>query len=212
MLGTFLHMLQGTPYVYQGEEFGMTNVAFASIEDYNDIATVNMYHEYVDEKGFDPQLVMAGIHVRSRDNARTPVQWDASPNAGFTTAKPWLKVNPNYTAINAAQAIDDPDSIFYYYQRLILLRKKVPTVIYGSYDLILPEHEQIYAFTRTLEQDCLLVILNWSQELPVFELPGDLHFSPQELLISNYPVDPADDIREFILRPYEARVYLGQVR
>ena len=211
MLGTFLHLLQGTPYIYQGEELGMTNVAFTSIKDYNDIAAINAYHELVDEKGKDPQAVLALLHARSRDNARTPMQWDASPQAGFTNGKPWLKVNPNYPAINAAQAMADPDSIFHYYQNLIRLRKTQPAVIYGNYDLLLPDHEQIYAFTRTLqgtiEGDRLLVVLNFSKETPTFELPGEITFARQELLLSNYPAGPGEDIHRFALRPYEARVY-----
>ncbi len=207
LLGTFLHMLQGTPYIYQGEEFGMTNVAYPSIKDYNDIQTVNMYHELVDEQGQDPAAVLAIIHAKSRDNARTPVQWDATPQAGFTSGTPWLKVNPNYPTINAAQALSDPDSIFYYYQKLIQLRKSVPAVVYGSYALLLPDHPHIYAFTRTLENDRLLVILNFSAEQPVFTLPADIQYTTKDLLIANYPIDPASEIRQFTLRPYEARVY-----
>jgi oligo-1,6-glucosidase len=148
LLGTFVHMLQGTPYVYQGEEIGMTNVAYPSIEDYNDIETVNLYHELVDEKGRDPQAILALLHAKSRDNARTPAQWDASFNAGFTTGKPWLKVNPNYPQINVERALADPNSIFYYYKKLIGLRKSVPAVVYGTYDLILPDHPQIYEIGR----------------------------------------------------------------
>jgi oligo-1,6-glucosidase len=207
LLATFLHMLQGTPYIYQGEEFGMTNVAFASIRDYNDIQTINMYHELVDEQGHDPADVMAMIHAKSRDNARTPVQWNAAAQAGFTTGTPWLKINPNYLEINAAQALADPNSIFYYYQKLIQLRKTVPAVVYGSYALILPEHEQIYAFTRTLEDERLLVILNFSKEPAVFALPENIDYSRKDVLIANYPIDPVTDIRRFTLRPYEARVY-----
>jgi len=208
MLGTFLHLLQGTPYIYQGEEIGMTNVAFKTIADYNDIETINMYHELVDEKGQDPEQVMQVIHARSRDNARTPMQWNAGPQAGFTTSTPWLKVNPNYPAINVEQALADPNSIFHYYQKLIHLRRSVPAVVYGTYDLILPDHEQIYAFTRTLENERLVVILNFSAEKTVFELPKEISYLSKELLISNYMVDLAEDIRRFYLQPYESRVYL----
>ena len=172
LLGTFVHMLQGTPYVYQGEEIGMTNVAYPSIEDYNDIETVNLYHELVDEKGRDPQATLALLHAKSRDNARTPVQWNASANAGFTTGEPWLKVNPNYPQINVERALADPNSIFYYYQKLIRLRKTVPAVVYGAYDLILPDHAQIYAFTRTLAAERLLVLLNFSQEPAILRPAG----------------------------------------
>jgi oligo-1,6-glucosidase len=207
MLGTFLHMLQGTPYIYQGEEIGMTNVAFETIADYNDIETVNQYHELVDEKGQDPVEVLHVIHARSRDNARTPMQWSDRPQASFTSGTPWLKINPNYREINVEQALADPNSIFHYYQQLIQLRKTVPAVVYGRYDLILAEHEQIYAFTRTLENERLVVILNFSAEAAVFELPEDLAHTPAALLIANYPVDPAEPIQRFSLRPYEGRVY-----
>ena len=207
LLGTFLHMLQGTPYIYQGEELGMTNVAFDSITDYRDIESLNIYHALVDEKGLDPQEVMKLIHAKGRDNARTPMQWDGSAQAGFTSGVPWIKVNPNYPQINAAQALEDPDSIFYYYQELIQLRKTIPAVVYGSYELILPEHAQIYAFTRTLANDRLLVVLNFSTQPADFELPGEIAAGRARLLIANYTVTAKESGRRFTLRPYEARVY-----
>ncbi len=207
LLGTFLHMLQGTPYIYQGEELGMTNVAFNSITDYRDIESLNLYHALVDEKGLDPKEVLKLIHAKGRDNARTPMQWDASAQAGFTSGVPWIKVNPNYPQINAAQALEDPDSIFYYYQELIQLRKTIPAVVYGSYELILPEHAQIYAFTRTLANDRLLVVLNFSTQPADFELPGEIAAGKARLLIANYTVTAEESGRRFTLRPYEARVY-----
>lgn len=207
LLATFLHMLHGTPYVYQGEEIGMTNVNFESIEDYRDIETLNMYREFVEDKGLDPQAVMAMIHTRSRDNARTPIQWDNGEHAGFTTGTPWMKVNPNYKEINVKQALADPNSIFYYYQKLIRLRRENPVIVYGKYDLILDTHQEIYAFTRTLGDDRLLVILNFKKNAPVFALPAHISFSGKELLISNYEIDPADDIHLLTLKPFEARVY-----
>jgi oligo-1,6-glucosidase len=207
MLGTFLHLLQGTPYIYQGEEIGMTNTAFESIDDYDDVEIHNFYREQVLEGDCDAEEAMRMIRARGRDNARTPVQWSAEPNAGFTTGTPWLKVNPNYSEINVEQALADPDSVFYYYQKLIQLRTSIPAIVYGTYDLILPDHEQIYAFTRTLDDQRLLVILNFSGETPVFELPGDISYSNADLLIGNYAVDPAEDIYRFNLKPYEARVY-----
>jgi len=200
-------MQQGTPYIYQGEEIGMTNVRFASIEDYNDIETLNWYREYVNEKGGDPQKALQSIYTKGRDNARTPMQWDDNPNAGFSSGAPWLKVNPNYPQINARQALADPDSVFYYYQKLIRLRKAHPIMVYGRYDLILAPHLQIYAFTRTLDAERLLIILNFSAETPLFELPAGISFSARELLISNYAVDEAAPIAALALRPYEARVY-----
>ncbi|HEY5779287.1 MAG TPA: alpha-glucosidase [Terrimicrobiaceae bacterium] len=207
MLATFLHMLQGTPYVYQGEEIGMTNVKFESIGDYRDIETLNMYKEYVEDRGIDPKVVLPMIHAKSRDNARTPVQWDDSGRAGFTTGTPWIKLNPNYKDINAKQALADPNSIFFYYQKLIRLRREKPIIVQGSYDLILDENQEIYAFTRTLEDEELLVILNFTRNKPVFALPDSVSFSDKELVISNYPVDSAEDVRLLTLRPYEARVY-----
>jgi oligo-1,6-glucosidase len=206
LLGTFLHFLQGTPYIYQGEEIGMTNVAFPSIADYDDIEIRNFYREQVEEKGGDPAVILAMIAKRGRDNARTPMQWSAAPQAGFTTGTPWLKVNPNYPSINVEQALADPDSIFYYYQKLIRLRKTIPAMVYGAYDLLLPDHAQIYAFTRTLENERLLIILNWSAETPTFELPAGLNAAGAALLIANYPVE-AGSITRIPLRPYEARVY-----
>lgn len=206
LLGTFLHMLQGTPYIYQGEEIGMTNVAFADITNYNDIQSLNFYKEEVEEKGADPAMILKMIQVNGRDNARTPVQWNAGPHGGFTTGTPWLKVNPNYPEINVEQALADPDSIFYYYQQLIRLRKSVPAMVYGTYDLLLPGHEQIYAFTRTLENERLLVVLNFSAEDVDFKCPAELQWCDSQLLIANYP-DAPGDARSFRLRPYEARVY-----
>jgi oligo-1,6-glucosidase len=206
MLATFTHLLQGTPYVYQGEEIGMTNVAFESIEDYRDVEILNMYREQVIERGRDPKEVLRLIHIKGRDNARTPVQWTDDPQAGFTTGTPWIKVNPNYREINAAQALADPDSVFHYYKKLIRLRQDNPVFVYGAYDLILDDHEEIYAFTRTLDNDRLLVILNFGGNTPIFDLPDNISFTSHELLISNYKVDE-DDIRRITLRPYEARGY-----
>ncbi|MBL8094699.1 MAG: alpha-glucosidase [Anaerolineales bacterium] len=206
MLGTFNHLLQGTPYIYQGEEIGMTNVAFDSISDYRDIEILNAFKTQTEEQGRDPREVMRGIYAKGRDNARTPMQWSAAPQAGFSKAEPWIKVNPNYTTINVEHALADPDSVFAYYQKLIQLRKAHPVFVYGTYALLLPEHEAIYAFTRTLEDERLLVVLNFSKGTPDFEAPTALAYGEAELLIGNYPV-PGGDPRRFTLRPYEARVY-----
>ena len=144
MLGTCLHFLQGTPYIYQGEEIGMTNVQFSDIEYYQDIETINMYNEKV-EKGINPNEIMRSIYAKGRDNARTPMQWDDTDNAGFTTGKPWIHVNPNYMDINTKAALSDPDSIFYYYKKLIALRKEMKIIVEGSYELIEAENEHIFA-------------------------------------------------------------------
>lgn len=195
MLGTFLHMLQGTPYIYQGEEIGMTNIQFDSIDDYKDIEILNMYKEIVIEGKADYDKVMESIYVKGRDNARTPFQWNASENAGFTTGKPWIDVNPNHAEVNAEQAVSDENSIYHYYRLLIQLRKKHPIIVYGEYKLILPEHDKIYAYTRTYEGEKLLVVTNFSDENITFELPSDVHFEAKETLISNYPDVTIDDYR-----------------
>ncbi|MFF2886463.1 alpha-glucosidase [Paenibacillus sp. NPDC057967] len=208
MLATLLHTLKGTPYIYQGEELGMTNVRFPSIDDYRDIETLNMYREHRHEHGRTEEEVMASIYAKGRDNARTPMQWDDSPNGGFTTGIPWLASNPNYGRINAKQALIDPDAIFHYYKRLIQLRKRHDIMVYGSYELILPEDERIYAYSRELNGERWLVILNFFREQTEFILPGELAHSTRELMIANYDdIDPAADINRFTLRPYEARVY-----
>jgi oligo-1,6-glucosidase len=206
MLVTFLHMLQGTPYVYQGEEIGMTNVRFDSIEEYKDIEILNMYHEKVIEGNEDLSKVMESIYVKGRDNARTPFQWDESEHAGFTTGEPWLRVNPNYKEINAKQAVNDPNSIYHYYKKIIQLRKNHPIIVYGDYELLLPDHETIFAYTRSYENQKLLVVTNFSRESAPFTLPAHVELNTPELLISNYEV-AADDITSFDLRPFEARVY-----
>ncbi|MEX2176645.1 MAG: alpha-glucosidase [Pirellulaceae bacterium] len=207
MLATFLHLLHGTPYIYQGEELGMTNVAFESIDDYRDIETLNFYDEWVNDRGADRDNILAAIHAKSRDNARTPMQWSRAPQAGFTTGEPWIKVNPNYAQINAEDQLANPDSIFHYYRRLVALRREHTIVTYGSYELILEAHEQIYAYLRKLKTEKWLVILNFSREETVFALPTHIECEPIRLVIANYEVAADEDIRLIALRPYEARVY-----
>lgn len=206
MLATLLHTMQGTPYIYQGEELGMTNVRFDSIDDYRDIETLNMYRAEVIEGGADPEQVMRAIHIKGRDNARTPMQWDASANAGFSTGTPWLAVNPNYTEINAKAALADPNSVFHYYKRLIALRKEQPILVYGDYRLLLEDSEQIYAYVREFEGRRLLTVLNFTAETVRCELPSEAAALAKELLISNY--EPMDrDPNDLVLRPYEALVF-----
>lgn len=203
MLATLLHTLKGTPYIYQGEELGMTNVRFERLEDYRDIETLNMYKEKVTDSSGDAKAVMESIYTKGRDNARTPMQWDGSQHAGFTEGTPWISVNPNYREINAELALKDPDSIFHYYKKLIALRKQHPILVYGDYELIL-EHEQIYAFTRTLEEEKWLTVLNFSEDEMELELPVELAAADKQLIIGNYPAAGLVDTR---LHPYEARVY-----
>ncbi|RUT31589.1 alpha-glucosidase [Paenibacillus zeisoli] len=206
MLATLLHTLQGTPYIYQGEELGMTNVRFESIEDYKDIEILNMHKEYT-AAGRDEKTIMESIYSKGRDNARTPMQWNSGPQAGFTTGTPWLPINPNYKEINADQAVADPNSIFHYYKRLIELRKQHDIIVYGDYQILREEDDQIYAYLRSLGEEKLLVVLNFFEAPAEFVLPDSIHFSGQELLISNYEIPAEHSLRHMNLRPYEARVY-----
>lgn len=206
MLATVLHMMKGTPYIYQGEEIGMTNVRFESIDEYRDIETLNMYKEKVIERGEDIDKVMQSIYIKGRDNARTPMQWDDREHAGFTTGEPWIAVNPNYKEINVKQAIQDEQSIFYYYKKLIELRKNNEIVVYGTYDLILENNPSIFAYVRTYGEEKLLMIANFTADECVFELPEDIIYSEAELLIHNYDVENVL-IENITLRPYEAMVF-----
>lgn len=206
MLATLLHTLPGTPYIYQGEEFGMTNVAFDNIKDYRDIETLNFYREKTKE-GLPKEKIMENIHQTSRDNARTPMQWDDSPNAGFTAGTPWMKVNPNYIEINVAKDLKDPNSIFYHYQKLTQLRKENLIMAYGDYRLILEDNEHIYSYLRSLGQERLLIILNFFADQTIFNLSANINYQEKKLLISNYHIEEKEDIKRIYLRPYEARVY-----
>ena len=201
MLATVLHMQKGTPYIYQGEEFGMTNMHFESIDDCRDIEEINAYQQYVtDHKLVDAETMLRCFDTIARDNARTPVQWDASANAGFTTGTPWIKVNPNYTEINAEAALADPNSVFYYYQKLISLRHTTPIIVYGTFRPLLPDSEVLYAYEREMDGKILTVAANWTDREQECTLFDDLE---GEELISNY-----DSHKTGILQPYEARVIL----
>ncbi|WP_100333991.1 glycoside hydrolase family 13 protein [Bacillus alkalisoli] len=207
MLATCLHMMKGTPYIYQGEEFGMTNVRFESIDQYKDIETLNMYNERVHEYGDDPEDIMTSIYTKGRDNARTPVQWDESEYAGFTTGTPWIEVNPNYKEINAKAAVADTNSIFHYYRKLIQLRKENEVMVYGKFEMLMDEHPEVFAYTRTLGNEKLLVVTNFSGNTPMFEWESKGERSNKEVLISNYEVNLEEEISSFQLKPWEARVY-----
>lgn len=202
MLVTCLHMMQGTPYVYQGEELGMTNCPFPTLEDLRDIESINAFHELTEAGKVNPEDMMRYIRLRGRDNARTPMQWDDSANAGFTTGTPWIMVNPNYTEINAKTEMEDPDSVFRYYQKIIGLRKKEKVMVYGTYQLLDPDNEKLYVYTRTLDNEKLLVICNFTEEEETYSVPEE--FSKGEVLISSYHREKAE--KEIMLKPYEALV------
>ena len=203
-LATVLHLHRGTPYVYQGEELGMTNAPFRTIDDFRDIESVNHFRHAV-EAGADPEAVLAALRSRSRDNARTPMQWDGTPNAGFTTGEPWLAVNPNHTEVNAEAAVAEPGSVFHHYRRLIELRHTVPVVAHGDFTMLLAGHEQVYAFTRAHEGTELLVLGNLSgSPVEVEEPPG---WEGAELLLTNLE-EPRTHGE---LEPWEARVLSREV-
>lgn len=199
MLATLLHGLQGTPYVYQGEELGMTNVKF-DIEDYKDIETLNLYKERL-EKGYAKEDIMESIYVKGRDNARTPMQWDDTENAGFTTGTPWIKVNPNYKTINAKSQTSDENSIFTYYKNLITLRKEYPVFVDGDFEMLLEENEHLFAYKRTTEDAKLYVFCNFYGETETCDMLEEM--KDKKLLISNYA-----EREDNVLKPYEARMYV----
>lgn len=204
MLATCLHMMQGTPYVYQGEELGMTNYPFTDISQFQDIENLNAYHELVEISGTrKSEELISCFQYKSRDNARTPMQWDDTPHAGFTKGQPWLAVNPNYKEINAKAEMANPDSVFHYYKKLIALRKKYDIIVYGSYELLLPEDENLYVYTRSLATEKLLVICNFTKENRAIELPQEFAKSSGKVLISNYGRETGE-IQS--LNPYEALV------
>ena len=202
MLATCIHMMQGTPYVYQGEELGMTNIYFGKLEDYRDIESINYFKEFTESGLMTPEHMMKCLMLRSRDNARTPMQWDDSKQAGFTEGEPWIKVNPNYKKINAAQQLEDPDSVFHYYQKLIRLRKEKDIIVYGEFEPLYREDEQIFAYTRKQDQEKLLTVCNFSDKNAEVEVPEE--FKGAECLITN--LGRKEFERKIVLNPYEAFV------
>ena len=203
MLATLLHGMKGTPYIYQGEELGMTNVRFEDINEYNDIESLNMYKDRL-SKGYTHDEIMESIYAKGRDNARTPMQWDSTENAGFTTGKPWLAVNRNYDYINAKQCLEDENSIFHHYRKLIDIRKNNDTIIYGDYNLLCPEDKNIFAYTRELNGDKLLVVCNFYDDEVTFSFEDD--FNHVDILLSNYK-DSSKLVEKLSLRPYEAIMF-----
>ena len=198
-LAVALHGLQGTPYIYQGEELGMTNAPYP-VEELRDLESINAYNEMV-ERGMSESDALAAIHRMMRDNARTPMQWTDGPNAGFTTGDPWMKVNPNYTEINAAAALADPDSVFYTYQKLIALRKAHPVFVEGDFTLLCPEDEQVFAYLRRGAGQEMLVAVNLSGQSAPFALPAAFAGCQPLLATQGAPLDGK-------LRPWEALICL----
>ena len=202
MLATCIHMMQGTPYVYQGEELGMTNCPFNTLENFRDLESINAFHELTEQGKKTEEEMLAAISYKGRDNARTPMQWDDSTYAGFSTAEPWIMVNPNYTKINAKDQVSRENSVFKYYQKLIRLRHESDLIVYGTYNLILDDDTDIYAYVRTLGDEKLIVYCNFSENTREVELPEE--FTAGKILISNY--DDAKVSEKITLRPYEAVV------
>lgn len=204
MLGTCIHMMQGTPYVYQGEELGMTNYPFQSLEEFRDIESINAYHELTEKGVVNEADMFRYISYKGRDNARTPVQWDDSAYAGFTTGKPWINVNPNYTEINAKEQLSREDSVFHYYQKLIALRKEHDIIVYGEYELLCPENEELYVYKRTQGKEKILVICNFTDQVVTYEIPSEFAVENASVWISNYNRNAVEE--QMNCNPYECVV------
>ena len=200
MLATVLHGMKGTPYIYQGEEIGMTNYPFSGIEDLVDVESVNLYHERK-RAGYREEDIMKSLRAKARDNARTSMQWNGGREGGFTEGTPWYRVNPNYREINVERALEDPDSIFHYYKKLIRLRKEEPILIQGSFLLLCPEDETVFAYMREWKGKQWLILCNF------YENPAGFSYSGKgRVILSNYEQDPVVGLERVKLRPYEAIV------
>lgn len=212
MLGTCLHMMQGTPYVYEGEELGMTNVDFTKIEEYNDVEALDIYKDFTERKGFSAEDTLHLLHLKSRDNARTPMQWDESKNAGFSNAEPWIRVCGNYKEINAEKCLADKDSVFYYYQKLISLRHELLVITDGVYELLDAENEKVYSYLRKGENETLVVSCNFTDETVEYEMDQKakelIQTKESSLVIANYKDTPEQLTEKVELKPYEACVYM----
>ncbi|MFB6466310.1 alpha-glucosidase [Cytobacillus sp. Hz8] len=204
-IASMYFLMQGTPFIYQGQEIGMKNVHFPSIEDYDDVQVKNQYRIWK-EQGMAEEEIMEIIWASARDNSRTPMQWSDAPNAGFTESIPWMKVNPNYKEINVYKQISEEDSILSFYKKMIRLKKENDIFTYGRYDLLLEKNKQIYAYTRTLGEEQVLIITNLTKREALFT-EVDLMLEIDHLLLNNYPVDYHEPLQSFSLRPFEARVY-----
>lgn len=205
MLATVLHMQKGTPYIYQGEEIGMTNVKFDTIKDYKDIELLNMYKDRI-ANGYDEKEIMKSIYAKGRDNARTPMHWDESENAGFSKVNPWIKVNPNYKYINVKKNLENENSIFNYYKKLIQIRKSMDVVVYGDFKLLYKNHKSIFAYTRELNEEKILVVANFYDKKEEFRIDKSIKYNEVNILLSNYG-DSDKNLDKITLRPYEAIIY-----
>lgn len=208
MLATTIHMMQGTPYIYQGEEIGMTNPKFNDISDYRDVESLNIYN-IKREQGMSNDEIIEILKQKSRDNSRTPVQWDSTEHAGFTSGTPWINVAPNYDTINVENALKDKNSVFYHYQKLIKLRKEYDIITYGDYELLLEDDKQIFAYVRNGNNEKLLVVNNFYGLDATFEVPDSIGLETYttDLLISNYGDSQTSLSKGISLRPYESVVY-----
>lgn len=218
MLATCLHMMQGTPYIYQGEELGMTNFPFTDLSQFRDIESINAFDEWTNKGGIAHDKMMSYLRYKGRDNARTPMQWNNEANAGFTTGIPWISVNPNYKEINAERELEDTNSVFYYYQKLIQLRKQKEIIVYGKYELIMADSKEIFAYKRSHFDKSLLVLCNFSSDTAKVEIPKEFMEGKVQAIIGNYDAlskyslhentqnEQADVITKNQLRPYEAVV------
>ncbi|MEJ2763117.1 alpha,alpha-phosphotrehalase [Photobacterium sp. MCCC 1A19761] len=209
MLGASMHMMQGTPYVYQGEELGMTNPGYDSIDQYRDVESINMYDIMVNQQGMSEHEMLAILAQKSRDNSRTPMQWDDSRNAGFSAGEPWLAVADNYPVINAQKAVADEHSVFHFYRQLIAMRKEMEVITTGDYTDLMPQHDQIFCYKRESETQILLCINNYYGEPVECLLPESIDLTTAEYVLSNYSdVSMQRPVSRFTLRPYESRIVL----
>ena len=204
-LGLMYFMQQGTPFIYQGQEIGMTNVKYENIDDYNDIKSVGIYNDMI-AKGIDKDKALRHLWAISRDNARTPMQWDSSSNSGFSKSNPWIKINPNYRDINVENQLNDKDSILNFYKKMIKIRKENEALIYGEYKLILEDDENIYSYIREFENEKFIIITNLTDKKVEFNYDKEV-LKYENLLISNYNIKAHEDINKILLNPYEARLY-----
>ena len=207
MLGTALHMLQGTPYIYEGEEIGMTNACFDKIEDYRDVEALDIFKDFTGRKGFSKKDTLELLRLKSRDNARTPMQWNTEKNGGFTEGEPWIAVNDNYRTINAEAAVKDPESVFFYYKKLVRLRHELPVITDGIYKLLDADNEKVYTYLRKNEDETLLVICNFTKETIDYPVGDFVEATQGTLLISNYADAPQQYADAIELKPYGAYVY-----